>query len=215
MADGPTTAILDAFTRADENPLSGGGNWAKLDTSFPGNLRLVSNALLNAAAVGMSYWTPSTLGDFEAYATFVTLGTAAKWGVGGRLFPVGTSGQWCGYFLTLRTDTLQLQIVRGVNGQVPNSTTTQLASKMLPAFSAGDKIFLRGSGNFFEGWVSISGSWRRELVVTDNASLTMGAIGIFDGSASVGASLDDFGGGAYAGPPLQPAVGAVEPRVGR
>jgi hypothetical protein len=40
----PTTGLLDQFNRANETPLSGGGNWAVLSTSI-NPLKLLSNEI--------------------------------------------------------------------------------------------------------------------------------------------------------------------------
>src|SRR5438309_11332522 len=39
----PSTPILDNFNRADEDPLSGGGNWANLDPTSGDHFELLSN----------------------------------------------------------------------------------------------------------------------------------------------------------------------------
>ena len=59
--DGPTTGILDNFNRADETPLSGGGNWAPLG-SQAANLRN-----MGVEGGGGAYWTTAFGPETEAY----------------------------------------------------------------------------------------------------------------------------------------------------
>lgn len=73
----PTTAIFDAFNRANESPLSGGGNWTTGD--WWDNLAVLeSNRIRMAAGDPAGYagaqWAAAFTGAVEAYATFVTGG---------------------------------------------------------------------------------------------------------------------------------------------
>jgi YD repeat-containing protein len=44
VSGGPTTPLLDDFERPNENPLSGGGNWAKLNPTVAHDLELTNGA---------------------------------------------------------------------------------------------------------------------------------------------------------------------------
>lgn len=71
MADIRTTGLLDDFNRADENPLSGGGNWA-FNQFLSNQLKLASNTAvgIDASTFQGSYWTPSTFSDdMEVWGT--------------------------------------------------------------------------------------------------------------------------------------------------
>lgn len=102
VAGGPTTPLLDDFERPNENPLSGGGNWAKL---FPvsSELQLLDNGVATAISGSTAprrYWTPATFGpDAEVYArTSGTGGWHQDIRLGLRLQNVGTSS-FTGYEL--------------------------------------------------------------------------------------------------------------------
>lgn len=65
----PQTALLDDFNRADENPLSDGGNWAA-GLGGASQCQVVSNqAAAQLATTSESLWSPLTLFNQEAYAT--------------------------------------------------------------------------------------------------------------------------------------------------
>ncbi len=115
----PTTSVLDDFNRADENPLSGGGNWALLN-SLGAPLKSVSNQVGESTnALNESYWAASNFGpDCEVFCTFSVVPTAAG---GMRLYVriqgEGGASTWDGY--SLRTswvtgganDTVTLNII--------------------------------------------------------------------------------------------------------
>ena len=62
------TPIVDDFNRANENPLSGGGNWTTI-TSI-GGAQLVSNAVAaSGSTTAGSLWHTVFTGDVETYAT--------------------------------------------------------------------------------------------------------------------------------------------------
>src|ERR1051325_5982424 len=61
------TPILDSFNRANENPLSGGGNWGALSS---GGAQLVNNAVASSGTgTSTSGWKTSYTGNVEARAT--------------------------------------------------------------------------------------------------------------------------------------------------
>lgn len=65
------TAVLDDFNRAGENPLSGGGNWARTDSGLWTPLQLLSNHVTHQAGsnTSQSHWTRQAFdGDVEAWA---------------------------------------------------------------------------------------------------------------------------------------------------
>ena len=73
MADIRVTSEIDNFSRADENPLSAGGNYAQVRTSgdFSQQLQNKSNDAwpqTGAAHFSASYWTPESFtGDMEMW----------------------------------------------------------------------------------------------------------------------------------------------------
>lgn len=190
---GPSTSVLDSFTRADENPLSGGGNWFGPVLSGQNQLKLVSNQIASTSGVtrGSGYWTPSIYTDSEAFMTFSTVPTTDGAGVYVRLTSPG-SGSASGYmgwffpgsgFRLWRLDNGTLNVIGGYSG----STT----------LAAGDKIWLRATGSSIVLAQFHSGSWTDVVTVTDS-TYTQGYIGIF-GAADTGWRSDDFGGGSING----------------
>lgn len=63
-----TVAQGDNFTRADENPLSGGGRWST-NAIYNGTLRLASNVVYSPTPVCGSLFRTRHLTDSEAYIT--------------------------------------------------------------------------------------------------------------------------------------------------
>jgi len=59
--DGPTTGILDDFERPNENPLSGGGNWAKLNPASSPDLKIVSDGVESTGGIAARYLDTSNL----------------------------------------------------------------------------------------------------------------------------------------------------------
>lgn len=213
MADGPTTAVLDTFTRADENPLSGGGNWVQLDSAITGTVRLATNEVQVVAAAAAYYWTPGTFGAFETYITISTYGTNGAWGVGGRLVRSATG--YGGYFLMLNRSGATTQATLTLRKNLPGDTPvtgTILGAKVISGFAAGDKFMLRGVGRFLECWSSIGGVWGRDIVAEDTLYMG-GSLGMY-ATTILGVKTINFGGGTYAGPEIGYGPSAVEPLIG-
>lgn len=62
----PSPPILDTFVRANETPLSGGGNWTTKILSSEENLVLINNSIASAAAaLGTGWWTRFVCSDAE------------------------------------------------------------------------------------------------------------------------------------------------------
>ena len=59
----PYNPVTDNFNRANENPLSGGGNWANFSAvGASGVIALTSNAIAATNTIGgAAYWTPGTV----------------------------------------------------------------------------------------------------------------------------------------------------------
>jgi RHS repeat-associated protein len=214
-----TPPILDTFNRANEDPLSGGGNWARADTgSVWLAMRLVDNAARRSTSgSSMSYWTQSsfTAGTGSVWAKWGTL--ADPIGVSVALLKdVGGANAVDGY--ELRRE------VTGITGNdfyrlysVTNANRTQIASTASNAPVTAYPYFnLRRVGQTVEGWASPDGvSWTSVLSVTDTAHTTgtfYPAIHVSssgDGN-SINTNVDDFGAAASAaptGPPPEQTFG--------
>jgi len=203
---GPTTPILDNFNRADESPLSGGGNWAKVGAPCAplgggGSLRIVSERVtVSAGAIGgHSYWTPSFNADQEAYAridgVLPTATNEGEYSVYARLTDPGVAGGSDGYAFQLAPVTWRLI-------EFTNGVCTTLASGPSSVFAVGDYMWLRCEGTTIAGYVTDLIDATQLFSVNDSAHNNAGNIGIRVRTGSM--FWDDFGGGAIAGPPPPP-----------
>jgi peptidoglycan/xylan/chitin deacetylase (PgdA/CDA1 family)/N-acetyl-beta-hexosaminidase len=178
------TPILDNFNRANENPLSGGGNWSSV---FSGGAQLLNNAVASSnTGTSTSAWRNSYTGDVEARATVLIPGNNAGVMTDAT---VNGSGQLSGYlwqwqggnspatFALYREDT---------------DNFTQLATFNGFLLTAGDQIALQVIGSSVQGWVYHLGSWQQVASATDTTYRT-GKLGLrVRGTTPI---ADDFGGG--------------------
>lgn len=153
----PTTPTLDSFTRADENPLSDGGNWSQAGVLGGGTsadcLQLASN-LAEGAVSGSectSYWTRGPVsGYMEVWCTIGTVGGQAVelW----AMCP-NPSGARSGY--RIFTTSSSLTLARANAGSFSTLTT---ASQTV---SAGDSfgMSIDASGHIQMYYKASGGSW--------------------------------------------------------
>ena len=182
-----TTALLDDFNRADENPLSGGGRWAQLNSSS-NPLQIISNATASVTSTnGTSYWTRDTFASTEVWAR---ISSAQNFGVLLRLQDVGGANTWDGYelFANASNDTLDLR-------RVTNATTTSLVTRSVSAIAIGVGIMLRAYGTRLEAWYFKASVWTL-VTSTDDSTYTSGNMGLRVGPTSPGI-VTDFGGGQF------------------
>jgi len=183
------TPILDSFNRANENPLSGGGNWSGLSS---GGAQLLNNAVASSGAgTTTSGWNGSYTGDVEARATVListdNAGLVADASLNGSGQLSGYIWQWQGAnspatFALYREDA--------------NAFTT-LATFDGFSLDPGDQLALRVIGNSVQGWVYHLGSWQQVASATDTTYRT-GKIGVRPrGTTPI---IDDFGGGPVPAP---------------
>jgi peptidoglycan/xylan/chitin deacetylase (PgdA/CDA1 family) len=178
------TPILDDFNRANESPLSGGGNWSALSS---GGAQLVSNAVASSGVgTTTSGWKNSYTGDVEARATIListdNAGLVADASLNGSNQLSGYLWQWQGAnspatFALYREDA---------------NVFTTLATFAGFSLEPGDQLALRVVGDSVQGWVYHLGSWQRVASATDTTYRT-GKIGVRPrGTTPI---IDDFGGG--------------------
>lgn len=184
----PKPVLLDNFNRANENPVSQGGNWASIGINGGSGARLQSNRLQNLAQPGTSHRTSTFSGPAEASATITSLPSSNHWlSVYVCLQDAGTAG-WDGY--ELRTT-----VVSGADlweiRKVVNGSPSVLASTNLDLVSGGTMLLRRLGNNLEFWWRPPGGDWSLKLSAPDSTYVT-GRIGI--GGQKSGA-LDDFGGG--------------------
>jgi len=184
----PTTEILDTFTRADQNPIT--GNWSTPTGGTAANdIQLVSNVIAGTVAdFNNAWWNPTTYGpDCEAYVTIgVPIGASCS--VLARIQQPGSSATIDGYLAT--TDGTSVRLGRYINGG-----WSQIGSSFGIALDTGDKIGIRCINSQIELWTYSSGSWTRRISTTDDSISAAGYIGVeINGTI---ATFDDFGGGTY------------------
>jgi peptidoglycan/xylan/chitin deacetylase (PgdA/CDA1 family) len=183
------TPILDNFDRANENPLSGGGNWSALSS---GGAQLLSNAVASSGAgTTTSGWKDSYTGDVEARATVListnNAGLVADASLNGAGQLSGYLWQWQGAnspatFALYREDA---------------NVFTTLATFAGFSLDPGDQLALRVIGDSVQGWVYHLGSWQQVASATDTTYRT-GKIGVRPrGTTPI---IDDFGGGPVLAP---------------
>lgn len=204
-ASGQTPPLLDDFDRPNENPLSGGGNWAQTDSgAWPTPMQLVNNSATRGANTSASYWTQASFaaGEGSLWARSGNLDAAGAPGVGIALYKeVGGTNAADGYEFRRtmggpfgdRFDRLN---------RVTNGARTQIASSSVNGPGTSDNYFnLRRVGTTVEGWTSSNGtSWTLRLSVTDTTHTTgTYRASIHANSTASGQFVDDFG--ASAGTP--------------
>jgi peptidoglycan/xylan/chitin deacetylase (PgdA/CDA1 family) len=183
------TPILDNFNRANETPLSGGGNWSNLSS---GGVHLLNNAVAaSGTGTSTSGWKDSYTGDVEARATVLlstnNAGLVAAASLNGAGQLSGYIWQWQGAnspatFALYREDA---------------NVFTTLATFDGFSLDSGDQLALRVIGNSVQGWVYHLGTWQQVASATDTTYRT-GKIGVRPrGTTPI---LDDFGGGPVPAP---------------
>lgn len=205
---GPATILRDNFNRANENPVSQGGEWAKNGNSAA-NMRVVSNAV-NATAVNATgaFRTNETYGpDSEACLDITTAPTGTGFiGVLINLVGVAGSATWSGYYIVATATNVQIQKIDNAG-----AGTTGLGSAAT-ALVAGDKILGRYFDGSLYGWVFIAATstWTMFASAADTTYKRTGKIGM-RGSGTVYVT-DNFIGGDVP-PPKHPAINFQNPAV--
>jgi len=206
-AIGQVPPILDNFNRPDEDPLSGGGNWAQTDLGgWPTPMRLVNNSATRGANTSASYWTQASFagGEGSVWARSGGLDSAGAPGVSIALYrEVGGTSTVDGYEFRRteggpfgdRIDALW----RVTNG----AREVQIASTGTNGAGTNDAYFnLRRVGTTVEGWTSHDGTnWTLQMSVSD-ATYTTGTYraSIHANSTASGQWIDDFGAAASGEP---------------
>jgi hypothetical protein len=195
----PTTPILDNFQRANETPLSGGGNWGSPLVNIETAYNLVSHAIIGSSTAVSGIWLPLTLKDAECYYDVIgtpvlnTTQTTILLCVSSAL---GASFPKCYDINWNATSTSFWNIYRddGV------STQLLLAGPISDVVSNGDSI----GASIINGVITLyhkygpTGAWIVVATVTDPNPLPPGHIGL-DGDNTV--PLTNFGGGSPQGGP--------------
>jgi hypothetical protein len=200
----PTTSILDNTTRANETPLSDGGNWGgpwysnQVLPNLTGN-EIVANG--NSSAL----WLPISAADCEVYFTiasgFVDNSTGGIYLVWRATNP-GASNN--GYYTKIYNGT-------SFPHKVVNGGTSGLATSTITV-NAGDSFGVRMLGSTITFYRKPSGgSWASFSTLTDTSLTGPGMVGIMIDSGATSA-VTNVGGGAavYSGGSLNwPSVPVV------
>lgn len=210
----PTTGVLDTFNRADENPLSDGGNWGGNIAGGTERLRVVTNEVTHDAAatsgLGSAYRSNLTYGPgSEAYVTIT-----AKFGAAAALCILwlraqspGTAGV-DGYALRVKEETTDdtWEIYT-----VTDNVFTLLGATVTQEIAVGDSVGFEAVGNVLTAYYKpAAGSWAALFSRTDTGNLypNAGNIGLSIARLNSAVRLDGFGGGTVA--PIYP-VFAIRP----
>lgn len=181
----PVTPVLDFFDRADENPLSGGGNWLAFFTATTSPLQLLSHAVTGTSTTraSQSYWTPATFGpNTETYVTVAALPASTSNYI--RLRVRLNIGSAQSYMMQWSNDANGCRIFR----EAGQETFTQLA-QALSTYGVGDQITMRAVGST----ISIYKNGFQVLATSDSTYSAAGNIGV--GCRDTTVRLDAFGGG--------------------
>lgn len=185
-----STPILDNFNRANENPLTGGGNWSSLSG---GGAQLLNNAVASSGTgTSTSGWKTSYTGDVEARASVListnNAGVMTDASLNGAGQLSGYLWQWQGgdspaTFALYREDANVFTTLATFNGFL---------------LDPGDQLALQVIGSSVQGWVYHLGSWQQVASATDTTYRT-GKIALrVRGTTPI---ADDFGGGPVQAPP--------------
>jgi RHS repeat-associated protein len=223
----PLTPPLDDFNRPNENPLSGGGNWARLNTASSTDLRL-SNQRVEAIPMGAGnqvqgyrHWTPQIYGpDAEVYLKaeggpdgdpYADAGES--WRLLLRVQEAGGANTFDGYMLVVgRSTGGALWIIR----RYTNGVGTQIGPTVDHGFHRW--ILFRAVGNALEGWGSDDFlNW--SLVISRTDTMYAGGGRIAVGAEVIDSSfnplIDGVGGGDLpppGAPPLTQSIGICSGR---
>lgn len=190
----PFNGILDAFNRANENPLAN-GTWSLLTGLTSMGLRVVSNAVTAQASTdGASYWTPSSFGpDSEIYATVPTFTAQSDFiELFLRVSGAGT-GNINGYAVNFEraASGLTVYLIKYVNNGLNTLKASVTASSWIP----GDGVGFSITGNILRAWIYHAGSWSVIDDVVDNTYTASGRLALKISQFGGSVVLDDVGGG--------------------
>lgn len=196
----PTTGILDAFTRTDEDPL-GNGNWSGPVTSAVSQLKLITNAVTSNIAgstYGDSYWSanPNFGPDSEVFATLATkTADGDEVDVFIRCNQPGNTtvdGYVAEMIPAAGTDSL-------TDYRLDNGAFTALGSPISQEWASGEKMGKDAIGTTLTIYRFADGSWSSLGTRDGSAYNVTGFIGL--GMRNQTGRWDDFSGGnVSAGP---------------
>ncbi len=199
----PSLAVLDDFNRADESPLSGGGNWNTPTTSGEPNLNLSSNKVVHATAATTTtaaWWTPAQF--TPPLDVFCTVGSdAANVGVDYCVQQPGTATP-DGYRYGIHPSGAPIEQGRSIKlHRFDNDVFFEIqsdATGMGIQAKTGDRLGARllADGTHLMFYKPVDGAWQMVDSVIDTTYVSGGYGGLMIGMQAAGMSVDDFGIGA-------------------
>lgn len=193
----PTTPILDNCNRADESPLSDGGQWSNPIQVGGGHFDLVSNSIVFGSTAPSAYWNVKTFGpNSEVYVDVLAFGSQFV-DVFVRMVNEGTASRSSYTFACIPSGNGTAQIFKTINGT--NTTLASFAVSVLDGGSIGVRVI---DSSIFA--YAYNAGWMLVGQVSDSSLLSAGHIGIL--ASSVSCTLDNFGGGTFILPPT-PQIG--------
>ena|SRR3990167_332429 len=202
----PTTGTLDNFNRADEDPLTGGGNWGSVPVFVGYDLhRIISNQVASGGDTSVSsttYWASATNANCEVWCDVPVApanSTDSYVSLMLRLAQPNSSAD--GYLAEFLYDGT-LTIYR-----IDNETLTALgASVDFGTFGNNDAVGFEASGSTLKAYYKASGgSWVEQLSRTDSTYGAGGFIGLFT-RRTAATRVDNFSGGDTLGRPRVSAL---------
>jgi hypothetical protein len=218
----PAQPLLDTFDRADENPLSFGGNWASATATFPNPLRVTGMQAgpSLATASNASFWVARLAADFQAYVTVAVLpGVASSSNtdimLSALVYRTDVENDRSGFHCVLfrePTGTLRLILYHAIPGLF-----TVLTDTVLDDFEAGDAFGFQRKETMFSLYVRHAGVWRQVEQVAHGAFyqplyLTI-TIDDYDTTVPGEARIDDVGAGPLEGQPVPPPDSTLSPSI--
>lgn len=183
---GGSPAVVDAFNRADENPIVG---WTRTGTSTE-DLRVVSNEVAPEVAQGTAVYNGFSTVDQDAQADLTTLPSSGEVGI---LLRITTPG-------VVSTDGYLVAATKGLPAgfafyiaRITDNGYTLIANQTVAEASAGDVLRATIVGSKIKGYIKRSGSTAWTLVVeaTDSTYTAAGKAGLYFLDAAT-ARMDNF-----------------------
>lgn len=177
MPFGAGATLLDSFTGADQNPLSEGGNWAKLNTADALDLQRLSSAVSGTGVgTGRRYWTPANFGpDLDLYVTVPTkTADGGNFGLHARIQGEGGANTYDSYMVFIAP-------VAGTDGwsigRNDNAVLTVLTSGTRE-FTNGEKLGMSIIGSVISAYVFAGAGWQLLGTATDTTYAAAGKIAL-------------------------------------
>lgn len=196
MAGPNGSPILDDFTRADQDPIT--GNWTTPGQSGNNNMRLVSNQMAGPSSGGSAdaYWNPGTFAASSGVLIEAFMDLAIVSGTSNRFFlsiciQNPNSGSYNSYGIQINRATSIWRLNR-----VDATISSNIHADVTQAVSSGDgaAISLDGTGLITVWYRAGAGSWTSLFTQTDT-TYTSGYIGAGMLDVSTNERIDNFGGG--------------------